>query len=259
MTASQPSPGTTSRSVPRSSARALAAVAVLLACLAGIAPTALASEASGTLTGVVAFAPPPAALAASGPPPALAPPAAQPAAHAAPAAKQPVAHAARGCPSAPRVLRGSRDIVRTQRRMLCLMNHARARAGLAPLHPNRCLHRVAARHAHDMVNRRYFAHTTPNGWDPGRRARASGYVPRAASWIVGENIAWGVAGAATAGWVFNAWMHSPPHRHNILGRQFRDVGIGVAPGVPARGFRGIAMRATFSVEFGAHRGRTRCG
>ena len=171
----------------------------------------------------------------------------------------PVAHAARGCPSAPHVLRSSRDIVRTQRRLLCMMNHARTRAGLAALHPNQCLHRVAARHAHDMVNRRYFAHTTPNGWDPGRRARASGYAPRAARWIVGENIAWGVSGAATAGWVFDAWMHSPPHRHNILGRQFRDVGIGVAPGVPVHGFRGIAARATFSVEFGAHRGRTRCG
>jgi hypothetical protein len=56
-----------------------------------------------------------------------------------------------------------------------------------------------------------------------------------------------------------AWMHSPPHRHNILSRHFRDVGIGVARGVPVRGFRHVPLRATFSVEFGAHRGRTRCG
>jgi len=143
--------------------------------------------------------------------------------------------------------------------MLCLMNHERARFGLPPLHGNRCLHRVAARHAHDMVHRRYFAHTTPNGWDPGQRARASGYVPRAAAWIVGENIAWGVGGAATAGWVFNAWMHSPPHRHNILSRAFHDVGIGVSRGVPVHGFPGYRLRATFSVDFGAQRGRTRCG
>ena len=235
MTASLPSTGTTSRSVPRSAARALTAVAVLLACLSA---ALAASEAGGALTGVTAFAPPAAAATAT----------------------RPLAHpAAHGCGSAPRVLRSSADIVPTQRRLLCLMNHARARAGLAPLHPNQCLHRVASRHAHDMVNRRYFAHTTPNGWDPGRRARASGYVPHAASWIVGENIAWGVGGAATSGWVYNAWMHSPPHRHNILGRQFRDVGIGVAPGVPAHGFRGYSARATFSVEFGAHQGRTRCG
>lgn len=157
------------------------------------------------------------------------------------------------------MLHTRRSVLRSQRRLLCLMNRARARFGLPPLRTNRCLHRVAARHAHDMVNRRYFAHTTPNGWDPGRRARASGYVPRAAAWLVGENIAWGVAGAARPNWVVRSWMHSPPHRHNILSRHFRDVGIGVARGVPVRGFRGVRLRATFSVEFGAHRGRTRCG
>jgi uncharacterized protein YkwD len=170
-----------------------------------------------------------------------------------------VAHAARGCAPARGFLFKRGSVLRAQRRLLCLMNRARRRYGLQPLRANRCLHRVAARHAHDMVNRRYFAHTTPNGWDPGRRARASGYVPRRAAWIVGENIAWGVAGAARPSWVVSAWMHSPPHRHNILSRHFRDVGIGVARGVPVRGFRGVRLRATFSVEFGAHHGRTRCG
>lgn len=244
MTAPEPVPGTRSRPVRRPAARALAAVAVALACLAAAASaasaapsgpgpdlTAVAVAPSGALTGVAA----------------------------APAAAPAARSAAHGCASAPSVLRSRGDVVRTQRRLLCLMNRVRAAAGLAPLHPNQCLHRVASRHAHDMVNRRYFAHTTPNGWDPGRRAQASGYVPRTASWIVGENIAWGVGGAATSGWVFNAWMHSPPHRHNILGRQFRDVGIGVASGVPVRGYGAFAARATFSVEFGAHRGRTRCG
>jgi len=157
------------------------------------------------------------------------------------------------------MLHTRRSLLRSQRRLLCLMNRTRARFGLRPLRTNRCLHRVGARHAHDMVHRRYFAHTTPNGWDPGRRARASGYVPRRARWLVGENIAWGVAGAARPKWVVRAWMHSPPHRHNILSRHFRDVGIGVARGVPVRGFPGVRLRATFSVEFGAHRGRTRCG
>ncbi|HEX7291127.1 MAG TPA: CAP domain-containing protein, partial [Conexibacter sp.] len=171
----------------------------------------------------------------------------------------PLARAARSCAPARGLLRSRRSVLRSQRRLLCLMNRTRARFGLRPLRTNRCLHRVAARHAHDMVNRRYFAHTTPNGWDPGRRARASGYVPRRAAWLVGENIAWGVAGAARPRWVVRAWMHSPPHRHNILSRHFRDVGIGVARGVPVRGFRGVPLRATFSVSFGAHRGRTRCG
>jgi uncharacterized protein YkwD len=222
MTASQPSFGATSSPLPRFSGRRLATVAVLVACMAALGLTASP-------------------------------------AHAAP--KLPHAHAAgaHGCGPAQGTLRTRHSILTAQRRLLCLMNRARARFGLRPLHTNQCLHRVAARHAHDMVNRRYFAHITPNGWDPGRRARASGYVPRAAAWIVGENIAWGVAGAARPNWVMRAWMHSPPHRHNILNRHFRDVGIGVARGVPVRGFPGVRLRATFSVEFGAHHGRTRCG
>jgi cysteine-rich secretory family protein len=226
MTASQPLPGTTSSPPVRSVAAGLAAVLLASACLLTIVPAA--------------------AHAAKG--------------HAARAGHaRPLAHAARGCAPARGFLFKRGSVLRTQRRLLCLMNRARARYGLRPLRTNRCLHRVAARHAHDMVNRRYFAHTTPNGRDPGQRARASGYVPRRAAWMVGENIAWGVAGAARPNWVVRAWMHSPPHRHNILSRRFRDVGIGVARGVPVHGFRGVPLRATFSVEFGAHHGRTRCG
>jgi uncharacterized protein YkwD len=244
MTASLPLLGTTSSSPVRSAVRSVAAVLLAFACLSLSVPAAHAAGTDGLLADA-----PTATLHA----PQTVPPAAI-------AAARPVAQAAaRGCGFARGVLRTRRSVLHTQRRMLCLMNRVRGRFGLRPLHANRCLHRVAARHAHDMVNRRYFAHTTPNGWDPGRRARASGYVPRAAAWLVGENIAWGVDGAARPAWVVRAWMHSPPHRHNLLSRHFRDVGIGVARGVPLRGFRGVRLRATFSVEFGAHHGRTRCG
>lgn len=289
MTAPPSSSGTSPRSVPRSTARVLAAVAALVACLATAAPIAHATGTETTTTGTTVptvAMPAPAASATATTTDALAvptvptvatiptPPPAKASAtghrhrkrhrhrakpkhhHASPHRR---AHATGGCPSNVGNLTTRHSILQAQRRMLCLMNHERARFHLPPLHSNRCLHRVAARHAHDMVHRRYFAHTTPNGWDPGRRARASGYVPRAAAWIVGENIAWGVGGAATAGWVFNAWMHSPPHRHNILSRAFHDVGIGVSRGVPVHGYRGYHLRATFSVEFGAHHGRTRCG
>src|SRR5215212_984863 len=159
MTASPPLPGATSSSPTRSVARTLAAVLLASAYLSAAASAAHAAGAHAAR------------------------------AHDA----RPVAHAARGCPSAAGMLHTRRSLLRSQRRLLCLMNRTRARFGLRPLRTNRCLHRVGARHAHDMVHRRYFAHTTPNGWDPGRRARASGYVPRRARWLVGENIAWGVA------------------------------------------------------------------
>ena len=225
MTASPPPFGTTSSSPTRSVARSIAAVLLAFACLLTVLPAAHAAGGKAAR------------------------------AHSA----QAIAHAASGCVPSRGFLFKRSSVLRTQRRLLCLMNRARARRGLPRLRTNQFLHRVAARHAHDMVNRRYFAHTTPNGWDPGRRARASGYVPRRAAWLVGENIAWGVAGAARPNWVMRAWMHSPPHRHNILSRRFRDVGIGVARGVPVHGFGGVRLRATFTVEFGAHHGRTRCG
>jgi uncharacterized protein YkwD len=232
MTASPLPPGTTSSRFPQPVARPLTAILVALACAVGtVLLVAPAAHASGPV---------------------------RPAADA--AAAGPSAHAAmRSCAPARGVLRSARSVKRTRRRLLCLMNRARARFGLPRLRANRCLHRVAARHAHDMVHRRYFAHVTPNGWSPGARARASGYVPRSGRWIVGENIAWGVAGAARPNWVVRSWMHSPGHRHNILSRRFRDVGIGVARGTPFRGFRGFRLRATFSVEFGARSGRSGCG
>lgn len=231
MTASLLPPGTTSSPFPRPAARPLTAILVALACVVGstllVAPPA---HGAGSVDPSAAFA------------------AAGPSAHA----------AMRSCAPARGALRSSRSVIRTRRRLLCLMNRARARFGLPPLRANRCLNRVAARHAHDMVHRRYFAHVTPNGWSPGARARASGYVPRSGRWIVGENIAWGVAAAARPNWVVRQWMHSPGHRHNILSRRFRDAGIGVARGTPFRGFRGFRLRATFSVEFGARSGRSGC-
>lgn len=234
MTGSQLPYGTTSSSRFRPFAALLAALLLVLACLPAAASAAPAERAS--------------------------------AAEAAPAgvrlparSERPQARTAlRGCAPARGALRTRSSMLRTRRRLLCLMNRARARFGLPPLRANRCLHRVASRHAHDMVHRRYFGHVTPNGWDPGRRARASGYVPRSARWSVGENIAWGVAAAARPAWIVRNWMRSPGHRHNILSRRFRDAGIGVARGTPTGGFRQWRLRATFSVEFGVHGGRAAC-
>ena len=48
--------------------------------------------------------------------------------------------------------------------------------------------------------------------------------------------------------IFVAWMHSPPHRANILDPSFRDAGVGVARGFPL-GAAGAA--ATYTVDFGA--------
>jgi uncharacterized protein YkwD len=42
-------------------------------------------------------------------------------------------------------------------------------------------------------------------------------------------------------------MHSPPHRHNILSGQFREIGIGVSRGAPVGG---QDRAATYGTDFG---------
>lgn len=130
---------------------------------------------------------------------------------------------------------------------LCLMNRARARRGLPPLRLNPKLSRAARRHSRDMVRYRYFAHDSRNGRSPFDRMRATHYVPRNASWWLGENIGWGSGSLAAPAALVRGWMHSPPHRANILSRHFRDVGIGIAVGAPVGG-RG----ATYTTDFGRH-------
>lgn len=130
---------------------------------------------------------------------------------------------------------------------LCLLNRVRAAHRLPPLRLNRTLSRVAARHSRDMVRRRYFAHASLDGRSPFARMLAAHYVPRNASWWLGENIGWGSGSLGQPIAMVRAWMHSPPHRANILSRHFRDIGIGIAAGAPVGG-RG----ATYTTDFGSH-------
>jgi len=50
-------------------------------------------------------------------------------------------------------------------------------------------------------------------------------------------------------YITRAWMNSTGHRANILNRGFRQIGIGIVPGVPTGSRRG----ATYTTDFGARR------
>ena len=164
-------------------------------------------------------------------------------------------HDRRCSPAGIRALHGSS---RVERQIRCLLNARRARARLAPLRYDRCLDRAAERHARDMVRRRYFAHTSRGGRTLTQRARAAGYLPRAGGWRLGENLAWGSGRSATARSTVRGWLHSPPHRRNVLAAGFRDVGVAVVRGAPLPRARMTGARgttATIVVEFGARSGR----
>jgi uncharacterized protein YkwD len=130
--------------------------------------------------------------------------------------------------------------------VVCVINRARRRHGLAPLAVNQQLRKAGGRYARDMVARHYFSHVSPEGRTMGDRLRAIGYVA-GATYSIGEALGTGTGTEATPGSTVRAWMHSPPHRALLLSPAFREVGIGVMPGTPFGG----AGAATYVAEFGA--------
>jgi uncharacterized protein YkwD len=134
---------------------------------------------------------------------------------------------------------------------LCLVNGERADRGLAPLSGNARLADAATAYAQDLVAGQYFSHTGRDGSGVLERIKRSGYVPRGAAYVLGENLAWGSGALATPGAIVNAWMNSPGHRDNILNPDFREMGVGVVRGNPRSA---DGRGATYATEFGAIEG-----
>ena len=166
------------------------------------------------------------------------------------AANPPRAHSAvAACPAAASTpAAGSMRNVR--RTTLCLLNRERRNHGLPRLRTNRRLARSATRYSRDMVRRNYFSHVSPGGSTPTDRIRRGGYLRGARAWAIGENLAWGSGSYATPLGTVRAWMNSPGHRANILRRDYRAIGIGIALGAPAARDAGAA---TYTTHFGRRR------
>jgi uncharacterized protein YkwD len=163
----------------------------------------------------------------------------------------PAAAQARGCANVNLTpTRANVQVVRAA--VLCLNNRERARHAMPALKENPRLRRAAARHAANMVGARFFGHTAPGGVTMLDRVRRAGYASGARAWSAGENIAWAAGRLATALQIHRIWMRSPGHRANILQRSFREIGIGVEVGVPAR-LSASQSGATYTTDFGYRR------
>ena len=100
-----------------------------------------------------------------------------------------------------------------------LVNEIRQQNGLKPLTENWELSRVARYKSQDMLDNRYFSHTSPTYGSPFQMIKAFGLSYR----TVGENIAKGYASPQA---VVNGWMNSSGHRANILNVSYTQIGIG---------------------------------
>ena len=105
--------------------------------------------------------------------------------------------------------------------MLRSLNAARAARGLRLLALDARLCRIARSHAVDMIARRYFGHTSPEGESPFDRMKQANY--RFA--FAGENLALDRSPDAAQ----NALWNSIEHRDNMLEPHYARVGIAVEP------------------------------
>jgi uncharacterized protein YkwD len=105
--------------------------------------------------------------------------------------------------------------------LVCLVNWARRRAGLAPIRHHRALARAAEAKAASIVSCGEFSHA-PCGSTATAGTVAAGY--RFAFWA--ENLYWGSQWLATPRAAMQAWLLSPPHREHVFARGARDAGIG---------------------------------
>ncbi len=108
--------------------------------------------------------------------------------------------------------------------VLIQTNVERYKAGLPLLTSDPVLTRIAQRKAKDMIVHNYFAHESPDGKTIGDLAKEEGY----AYLSVGENLALGDFANATK--LVAAWMNSPGHRANILGKAYTQIGIAAVRG-----------------------------
>jgi len=156
--------------------------------------------------------------------------------------------AAAACPGADK---GPRQISsKTAAKVVgCLVNQKRRSHGERPFKFRRNLASAARSHSKRMQKTDCFDHVCPGERSlPGRYERAD-YLPCGCSWGAAENIAWGGGRKGTPRKIVKAWMHSPPHRVNILGN-FEHIGVGVRWGSPdSRG----ARAGTYTLDFGYKR------
>ena len=130
-------------------------------------------------------------------------------------------------------------------------NEEREKHGLAPFVHDEAISRIARGHSHNMISHGY-SHTVL-GQDPTDRALSAGYdcrayysdgsysyglseniakLPRVTLWMIlggrGRPSEYLLNGPTAAKALVDGWMNSPGHRANILDRDARKIGVGVA-------------------------------
>jgi uncharacterized protein YkwD len=105
--------------------------------------------------------------------------------------------------------------------LLHAVNATRAANGVAPLRVDPALERAARAKSTQILRTGVFSHGN-------FAARMAQFHVRGPA--MGENLAWGSGTYGTTASFIDLWMHSAPHRANLLRPGYRRIGIGTAAG-----------------------------
>ena len=145
---------------------------------------------------------------------------------------------------------GTIELNSNEKYMLERHNETRKKHGLKALCVHPTLTRAARAHSQDMLNKDYTSHYSLNGDSVKSRLERFGYTFDGYSYYaMGENIAWGCGSYGAPDRIFTWWMHSSVHRHNILNKKFREVGISVPTGT----FKTCGQAMMYTVDFATRR------
>ncbi|MEA2219794.1 MAG: hypothetical protein QOJ35_2420 [Solirubrobacteraceae bacterium] len=126
--------------------------------------------------------------------------------------------------------------------ILCLVNAERTKLKRKKLRRSARLEAAALGHSKDMIKRKFFEHAGPGGPSFQARLTRIRYRGRTAA----ENIGYG--STFNAKLIVDAWLHSPPHKANILAPQLRFAGVGVGVMIP---LTPQSPGSTYTMDFGA--------
>jgi uncharacterized protein YkwD len=131
------------------------------------------------------------------------------------------------------------------------INAQRGARGLRSLRVSRGLTAAATYHSHQMGRFGFFEHASRNGAPFWRRIERF-YPSGRGYWSVGENILWESPETSGSSAV-HEWMMSPPHRADILTREWRDVGVAAVHFDAAPGVYGGREVTIVTADFGVRR------
>lgn len=107
--------------------------------------------------------------------------------------------------------------------LIDILNNERSNLKLGTLKESTLLNKAALLKANDMMAKGYFSHTSPQGITPWYWFKKVGYDYKSA----GENLGIGFVDSKA---LHQAWNDSPPHKANLINKNYKDVGISFVEG-----------------------------